>query len=293
MPTHDHAATAPALSAREREELACLLDRARAEEGPDVTSVAIIPAGLTLAGTIVPRRTCTVAGIPVALEVAARYGVTLVPYCRDGDEVAPERSVANVSGDARAVLACERVLLNFLGRLSGVATLTRAYARVFHPTAVFDTRKTTPGWRYLEKYAVRAGGGRNHRMGLDDQFLVKDNHLATLAGASVAYSIANLIERMRAAAPGLAIEIEVENDADFKHAVIAGADIVMLDNWRTEAMRAALAWLATRGPRRVQIEISGGITFPRAPELAGLGADRVSVGALTHSAVGCDFSLEL
>ncbi len=293
MTTPDRDPLPDVLSAPEREELAHLLDRALAEDGPDVTSAALIPAELSLAGTIVPRRPCTVAGIPVAAEAAARYGVRFVPRCRDGDEVRPDDVVAEVSGRARAVLACERVLLNFLGRLSGVATLTRTYVRAFHPTAVFDTRKTTPGWRRLEKYAVRAGGGRNHRMGLYDQFLVKDNHLAILAGEGGAYCLADLAARMRAAAPGLQVEIEVEHDADFRSAVLAGADIVMLDNWRTEDMRAALAWLATREPRRVQIEISGGITLQRAPELAGLGADRVSVGALTHSAVGCDFSLEL
>jgi nicotinate-nucleotide pyrophosphorylase (carboxylating) len=282
-----------ALSPREREELACLLERALAEEGPDATSAALIPGELALAGTIVPRRACTVAGVPVALETAARYGVTFVPRCRDGEELAADAVVAEIAGPARAVLACERVLLNFLGRLSGIATLTRAYVRAFHPTPVFDTRKTTPGWRYLEKYAVRAGGGRNHRMGMNDQFLVKDNHLAALAKAGATLTIADMVARMRAAAPRLAVEIEVENDADFRSAVAAGADIVMLDNWPTEAVRAALAWLATRPGRRPQIELSGGVTFARAPELAGLGADRVSVGALTHGATSCDFSLEL
>ncbi|HAK95585.1 MAG TPA: carboxylating nicotinate-nucleotide diphosphorylase [Planctomycetes bacterium] len=283
----------PGLSAPEREELAFLIDRALAEDGPDRTSAALIPAGLALAATVVSRGACTIAGLPAAAEVAARCGAAFAACCGDGDEVDGGSAVARLSGPARAVLGCERVLLNFLGRLSGIATLTRQYARALHPTPVFDTRKTTPGWRRMEKYAVRAGGGRNHRMGLDDQFLVKDNHLAALAAAAGARPISELVASMRAAAPDLRIEIEVENDADFRAAVVAGADIVMLDNWPTDAMRAAVAWLAARGARRVQVEISGGVTLARAPELAGLGADRVSVGALTHGAVWCDFSLEM
>ncbi|HNR99517.1 MAG TPA: carboxylating nicotinate-nucleotide diphosphorylase [Planctomycetota bacterium] len=283
----------PEFSGPEREELALLVDRALAEDGPDRTSAALIPAGLALAGTIVARGGCILAGLPAAAEVAARCGAAFAARCRDGDEVAPNGAVADLAGSARAVLRCERVLLNFLGRLSGIATLTRRYARALHPTPVFDTRKTTPGWRRLEKYAVRAGGGRNHRLGLDDQFLVKDNHLAALAAAGGARPLHELVAAMRAAAPGLAIEIEVENEDDFRAAVLAGADIVMLDNWTTDAMRAALAWLDTRGARRVRIEISGGVTLARAPELAGLGADRVSVGALTHAAVWCDFALEV
>jgi nicotinate-nucleotide pyrophosphorylase (carboxylating) len=286
-------------SNREREEFILLLEKAIQEDGEDVTSAAVIPAQAAAGGVVVARDPCRVAGLPAAAILSARFDLTFRPLVGEGADVDANTEIVHLAGTVRQVLRAERILLNFLSRLSGVATLTRRYVESFRPTPVYDTRKTTPGWRHLEKYAVRVGGGRNHRLGLDDQILVKDNHFAALLALGEEHDLGAVISRARRfrdARPerlGLAIEVEVLTLADFQEAVRAGADIVMLDNWTTEAVVAALEWIPPQDRRRVQIELSGGITLQRAPELAGLGADRVSVGALTHAVTAVDFSLDI
>ena len=290
---------ARSFDAGEREEFRLLLEEAVREDGPDVTSEALLAPAATLRGSVVARQPCRVAGLPAVAAVCAEFGLDCSLLVDEGADLEAEAAAAAIEGNARKLLGCERILLNFLSRLSGVATLTRRYAERFHPTPVYDTRKTTPGWRRLQKYAVRIGGGRNHRRGLDDQILIKDNHFAALAAAGEHLSIAAIVERARRYRgerpdrSGLRIEVEVETMPAFREAVSAGADIVMLDNWRTAPIIEALAWLGERGRRRVEIELSGGMTLDRAPELARLGADRVSVGALTHSAAAVDFALDI
>jgi nicotinate-nucleotide pyrophosphorylase (carboxylating) len=189
-----------------------------------------------------------------------------------------------VEGAARALLAAERTLLNVLCHLSGIATLTASYVEAAHPAAVLDTRKTTPGWRALEKAAVRAGGGTNHRMGLYDRVLVKDNHLA-LAGAGLAEAVA----RARRDLPGLLVEVEADDLDGVQAGLAAGADWILLDNMDADAMRAAVALVAGRA----RLEASGRMTLERAREAAACGVDAVSVGALTHSAPALDLGLDI
>ncbi len=192
--------------------------------------------------------------------------------------------MADVSGTAQALLVGERTALNFLQRLSGIATRTRQFVdAAAGQITVLDTRKTTPTLRVLEKYAVRAGGGANHRIGLYDAILIKDNHIRAAGG------ITRAIERTRRRQPDLPIEVEAETLAQVDEAVAAGADTILLDNMTTAAIREAVA--SARG--RARLEISGGVTLDRMPELAASGADFVSVGALTHSAPAIDISFEI
>ncbi len=287
------------LTPRERDEALLLLRRAKEEDGPDVTSEAILADDIHVEGDIRAREACLVAGMPVAELLCRDSLISLKALVEDGTTSAAGAVIARVSGGARRVMGAERMLLNFLGRLSGIATLTRRYVEAFRPTPIYDTRKTTPGWRWLEKYAVRVGGGMNHRFGLADQILIKDNHLTALGRGAGAQPIGPIIRqalRFREKHPQrewLKVEVEVENEQDFHEAVEAGAHIVMLDNWTTEKIRTALTWLHKKGPAGIEIEISGGVTLDRGPELGRLGADRISVGALTHAARAIDFSMEL
>ncbi len=205
----------------------------------------------------------------------------------DGEELRKGEIIATITGPTRAILTGERTVLNFLQRLSGVATLTRRYVAALDKrskTKIVDTRKTTPGWRTMEKYAVRVGGGTNHRFGLDDGILIKDNHIAA------AGSIAKAVARARAAAHHLLqVEVEVADLAQVREALAAKADIIMLDNMDMTAMKKAISLIAGRA----LVEISGGVTLDRIPALSRLGADLISVGALTHSAVAVDINLTL
>jgi len=231
-------------------------------------------------------------GIVCGLDVVARVfasidpGAVLEPEYADGDEVdlVPAR-LATVEGPARAVLTGERTALNFLGRLSGIATLTRRYVDAVDGTGavILDTRKTTPGLRALEKHAVRCGGATNHRFGLDDAILVKDNHLRLAGG------IAPAIERLRAAGSGFPIEIEVEDLAGVEVALAAGADRILLDNMPLAELRTAVRLVAGHVP----LEASGGITLSNVRQIAETGVDLISIGALTHSARSLDVSLEV
>jgi nicotinate-nucleotide pyrophosphorylase (carboxylating) len=207
----------------------------------------------------------------------------------DGDELAPDGRAATVRGRASSLLAAERTALNFVQRLSGIATLSRRYHEAVRGTGlrVTDTRKTTPGFRLLEKEAVRAGGAANHRFDLGSGVLIKDNHLA------VAGSIAEAVLRARASAPhGMKIEVEVDSLDQLDAALQAGADIVLLDNFSAADIEEAMRRVRARSPRPL-VEVSGGVTLARLPELARAGVDLASVGALTHSARAMDLALDI
>jgi len=267
-----------------------VIARALAEDlgGGDVTTLATVPAETRAEARIVARAAGVVAGLPVAARVFAhvdrRVEVALV--ARDGERVRPGQSVATLAGPARAILSGERVALNFLQHLSGIATRTARFVERVAGTGarILDTRKTIPGLRLLAKYAVRCGGGQNHRFGLYDGILIKDNHIAA------AGSLAAAVARARALAPHLArVEVEVETLDQVREALAAGADLLLLDNMPLDEMRQAVA--LCRG--RAQTEASGGITEETVRAVAETGVDFISIGALTHSVSALDFSLDL
>lgn len=265
-----------------------LVRRALEEDiGPgDVTTAATVPPGARATAAFLAKSDCVLAGLDVAAEVfrQADAGVRLTPERRDGDACRAGDVIARLSGPAAALVTAERTALNFLQHLSGIATLTRAFVEAAGGrVTVLDTRKTIPTLRALAKYAVRCGGGVNHRAGLFDAVLIKDNHIRLAGGIGPA------VARARDASPGLVIEVETQSLAQVDAAVAAGADIVMLDNLEADAMREAV----NRIGGRARVEISGGVTLDRMPVLVGLGADTVSVGALTHSAPAADISLEI
>jgi len=258
----------------------------------DVTSEATVPPGLRARGRFVARRELVVSGLGAAAAVFYEAGggeVEFVPLAGEGELAGGGAVLAEVAGLARPVLAAERVALNLLMRLCGVATLTRRYAAAVEGTGarIADTRKTTPGLRALEKAAVRAGGGVNHRSGLDDGVLIKDNHLALAGG------VAEAVRRARAAAPHLLrVEVEVESERELREALAAGADAVLLDNMSPEEVRRCVR-VARRERPGVVVEVSGGVDLRTVRAYAEAGADLVSVGALTHSAPAADISLEV
>ena len=260
----------------------------------DVTSQAFSPAGSVSRARIVSRCDCIASGMAVAAEVFRRVDASLVVAARvaEGDPLTPGSVLLEISGSTRSILSGERTALNFLGRLCGIATLSSRFAEAVRGTKVvlLDTRKTTPGWRLLEKQAVKAGGCTNHRIGLHDAVLVKDNHLAALGDI---YLLPPVITRLRAVHPGLPIEIE----ADTLHQVKAllgmqGIDVILLDNMSTAQMTEAVALRNKLAPA-VLLEASGGVTLATVTGLAATGVDRISVGALTHSATNADLSLEI
>ncbi|MCO5168013.1 MAG: carboxylating nicotinate-nucleotide diphosphorylase [Planctomycetes bacterium] len=263
----------------------------------DVTS-RVIPDAAPCRGEVVFREAGVLAGLPIVRRVLARIApnARLEERARDGDRVAARQVVAVITGPAREVLAAERLLLNFLQRLSGTATATRRLVDAVAGTSarVLDTRKTTPGWRLIEKYAVRAGGGHNHRVGLYDQILLKDNHLAVLGGEA---AIAEVVPLARAKAPpGTALELEVTTLDGALSAARAGADIVLLDNFDPphlrEAVEAVRADARARGARPPLLEASGGITLDTIRAFAETGVDRISTGSMTHSARSLDIALD-
>lgn len=254
----------------------------------DVTAAACIPAGQRMAAVFAARRDGRVAGVAcarlamLALDAAARFTVEV----DDGDDVAPGAVIARVEADARALLSAERTALNLLGRLSGVATLTRTYVRAVEGTGarIADTRKTTPGLRALEKHAVKCGGGVNHRFGLDDAILIKDNHVAACGGVGEA------LRRARAHVGHLMkIEVEVDRLDQLEEALLHAPDVVLLDNFCLDDLRAAVA--LAKG--RVVLEASGGVSLETVRAIAETGVDVISVGALTHSAPVLDIGLDV
>ncbi len=271
-----------------------LVERALAEDlgAGDVTAEALVPPDAQATARIVQKQDGVVFGLDAVEEVFRQAGAEgldrMAPEGECRDQVPAD--VAFVAGPARALLAGERTALNLLCHLSGVATLTARFVRAVAGTGatILDTRKTTPGMRALEKAAVAAGGGRNHRMGLYDAFLIKENHIAVAGG------IAEAIDRAREASPEREIEIECRNAAEVAEALEAGADRLLLDNMEQGELRAAVAArdAATEGGRaRAQLEASGGVTLETVGAIAATGVDFVSVGALTHSAPALDLSM--
>jgi nicotinate-nucleotide pyrophosphorylase len=256
--------------------------------GVDVTSVATVPEGQRAALDLTARAAGVVAGLPVAgrvfeLESGGDSAVTIVRG--DGERVEPGDVVLTVRGRTRSLLVCERTALNLLCHLSGVATATAAWAQALEGTGarVRDTRKTTPGLRALEKYAVRCGGGVNHRMGLWDAALVKDNHVVAAGGVAEAF------RAVRAQFPGVPVEVEVDSLEQLAEVVAAGADLVLLDNFTPEQTTEAVRQVAGR----CQLESSGGLRLDVARAYAETGVDYLAVGALTHSAPVLDIGADL
>jgi len=250
----------------------------------DVTSKALISRDLVAQGRLASRVEGVFAGRAVGDEVIRQCGIAVTWYAADGDAIHPGTVIAEVSGPAQGLLAAERTLLNLISHLSGVATLTRSYVDVCGDCAVLDTRKTTAGLRALEKAAVVAGGGVNHRFGLFDRVLVKDNHLA-LAGAG----LLDAIGRVRRQWPDLLVEVEADDLVGVRRALDAGADWILLDNMAPDQMRAAVAEVNGRA----RTEGSGRMNLERAAQAAACGIDAISVGALTHSAPALDIGLDL
>jgi nicotinate-nucleotide pyrophosphorylase (carboxylating) len=255
----------------------------------DVSSIATIPEDTKARVVVVARKAGTIAGLPLVAACFEKLSpaIKIKSQARDGDTVKAGTALMTLSGDARAILAAERTALNFLGHLSGIATATSAYVRKIGKakTRICCTRKTTPGLRALEKYAVRCGGGFNHRFGLDDAMLIKDNHIA------VAGSIRAVLQRAKAKAGHLVkIEIEVDSLKQLEEVLASGlADVVMLDNFSVATMKKAVKLVAGR----LVIEASGGITLDNIAAIAATGVDYASSGALTHSAPNLDVALDI
>jgi nicotinate-nucleotide pyrophosphorylase (carboxylating) len=252
----------------------------------DATSAATVARGIRARGTIIAKGDIVVAGIDVAAETFRQLDPqsAFEVLWGDGSRVQPGETVAHVRGDAHALLEAERTALNFLQRLSGIATLTAKFVDAARGgITILDTRKTTPGFRVLEKYAVRCGGGSNHRPRLDDGILIKDNHKRLAGGIGAAARSA--MEK----GAGLPVEVEVENLDELDEVLKTGVPRILLDNFTTYDIREAVK----RVNGRADIEISGGVTLERIPELATTGAQYVSIGALTHSAPAADLSFEL
>ena len=271
-----------------------IIRRALAEDGVfnDITTSALVPPEQSGDGVLLVKEDGVIAGLPVAAAVFAEVdaGIALTPCVQEGARVAAGTQIARLRGRYASLLRGERVALNLLQRLSGIATMAARAAEAVAglPVRIVDTRKTTPGLRPLEKYAVRVGGAHNHRYNLADGVLIKDNHLAALRAQ--ANGIAEAVARARAAVPHtIRIELEVTNLAEVEEALAAGADIILLDNMSPEQMRAAVE--RCRG--RALTEASGGITLATIREVAETGVDLISLGALTHSAKALDISLEL
>jgi nicotinate-nucleotide pyrophosphorylase (carboxylating) len=258
--------------------------------GPDVTSAATAPAHARATAEVAAREPGVLAGLPVALAVLDAAGIppeAAEPAAGDGDRIEKGAAVLRIEAPLRELLGAERTLLNFLTHLSGIATATRAWADALAGTgcAVRDTRKTLPGLRQLEKYAVRCGGGLNHRMGLGDAALIKDNHVAAAGG------VAPAIKAVRAVAPGLPLEVECDDLDQVQEALDAGAELILLDNMGLAALRAAVG--LARGYPSVRLEASGGLRLDQARAVAETGVDFVAVGALTHSSPALDLGLDL
>jgi nicotinate-nucleotide pyrophosphorylase (carboxylating) len=290
------------------EDIAELILRARDEDmrGDDVTSRLLIPAEQQGVGLVVQKQRGVVAGLPIVPMVCSIYDERLKvePVGGSIDEVegrftaTPARTpVMKISGPLRSLLSAERVVLNFLQRLSGIATQTHTYVEAIRGTSarIYDTRKTTPGWRLLEKYAVRAGGGMNHRMGLYDGLLVKDNHIAAIPLANLAAELSKIVKTSRDEAPKRFIQIEVDRLDQLREVLkVDRIDSILLDNMNCETMREAVRLRDAAGRKgQVALEASGGINMQTVRAIAETGVERISVGALTHSAVALDLGLDV
>jgi nicotinate-nucleotide pyrophosphorylase (carboxylating) len=274
-------------------ELESLIDVALGEDlrfGPDVTSEATIAPDQKAEAEVVARQSGIVCGLLVAIAVLEAVSFPLAgvtPVRQDGDIIALGDSVLHLSGPLRPLLLAERTMLNFMTHMSGIATATNAWVRALEGThcVVRDTRKTTPGLRQLEKYSVRCGGGTNHRMGLGDAALIKDNHIAAAGG------ITKAIAAIRSSNPTIVLEVECDTLDQVREAVDAQCSLILLDNMDTDTIGAAVA-IARRSPT-TQVEASGGMTIERARSVAEAGVDYIAVGSLTHSVVALDLGLDM
>ena len=273
-----------------REQVGDLVRAALEEDGAfnDITTIATVRTDRRARAGLVARQSGTLAGVPLALETFRLLDpkVSMRVDAEDGRHVSKGDGVVYITGHARAMLAAERVALNFLQHLSGVATLTARFVDAVRGThaRILDTRKTTPGWRSLEKYAVRAGGGANHRMDLSSSVLIKDNHLAAVDG-----NIALAVQRAREIAPrGAKVEVECTTLAQVQACVDAGADIILLDNMPLDVMRECVRLVHGRA----QLEASGGVNLATVRAIAETGVDMISVGALTHSAPAMNLAVD-
>lgn len=286
------------LTAEERTAAETLIGLALAEdlgsEG-DVTSTILIPESARGRVQIVARQSGVLAGLPLVQLVFARVDrrIEVAPCRQDGDRLSPGTIVADVSGPVRSLLTGERTMLNFMTHLSGVATLTRKFvdAVAGTSTVLLDTRKTLPGYRRLQKYAVRCGGGVNHRLGLYDAILIKDNHLAAWTADGQRPLGAAIAAARQAARPGMTVEVEVDSLRQLTAALAAGPDIVLLDNMDVPTLRAAVR-LRNEAAPAVRLEASGGVTLATVRSIAETGVDRISCGALTHSAPALDLAFD-
>jgi len=262
----------------------------------DITSSVIFEKDANLLAHITAKEKCVLTGIDVVKWIfdAVDEKIVLAPLSKDGDMVKKDKRILSVKGSAKNILSAERVVLNFLGHLSGIATITDSFVKEVKGTnaKIFDTRKTIPGLRELEKYAVNVGGGCNHRMGLYDGIMIKDNHLAGLRYQVKSLKLQNIKDSvMKFKSRGYKnIEVEVENLAEFREALESGADIIMLDNMKPEEIKKAVK---LKKGSKVILEASGGIGLENVKKIARTGVDRISVGKLTHSAPSIDFSLEI
>ncbi|MFC1621533.1 carboxylating nicotinate-nucleotide diphosphorylase [Candidatus Omnitrophota bacterium] len=255
----------------------------------DITSGAIFEKDMIVLADIVAKEECVLCGMDVAKWTFTALDERIIfrPIYNDGATIKKGKKIASIKGSVKNILTCERIALNFISRLSGISTLAADFVKKAKKTKIFDTRKTMPGLRILEKYAVRVAGGYNHRMGLWDQILIKDNHL-TLC------SIEDAVRRAKDK-HYKNIEVEVDNLKDFRKALDSGADIVMLDNMKVEDIKKAVKMgsrLKALGSRPL-LEVSGGVNMDNVAKIAKTGVDRISIGALTHSAPAVDFSLEI
>ena len=257
----------------------------------DVTTIATVPEESVSRARMVAREPLVLSGIEFAETAFRELSPTLQieRMASDGQRTEAGTTLLSIEGSTRAILSAERVALNFVQRLSGVATLTAQFVEAIKGTSaqILDTRKTTPGWRSFEKYAVKCGGGANHRIGLYDQVLIKDNHLAALATEPPS-AIEAAVRRARARFPGLLVEVEADTPAQVEQALLAGADIILLDNMTLDEMRAAVFW--AKG--KAKTEASGGVRLSTVRAIAETGVDFISVGALTHSACAVDIALD-
>ena len=262
------------------------------DKAGDVTTKAFIPPELMMQAYFVTRQECVFCGFPVLVELFKMLDpdLKLVANVEEGKFCLPYTRLASITGSAQSILTGERTALNFIQRLSGIATITRKYVEALNSSSTWllDTRKTTPGWRNLEKYAVMTGGGHNHRQGLYDQVMIKDNHreLAKLRGKD---SIQQAVALARAKYPQLIIEVEADTMDDVCAAIEAKADVIMLDNMDNAAIEKALKLIGGKA----KTEASGGITLERLPSMSNLGLTYISSGALTHSAPSIDIGLDM
>jgi nicotinate-nucleotide pyrophosphorylase (carboxylating) len=258
----------------------------------DVTTSALFPRRTPGRAAITAQQDLVVAGLAAAVQsfLAVDASLVVTPLCKEGELLAPHQPLMRIEGDGRSILMAERVALNFLQHLSGIATLTRKFCDAVrdYPVTILDTRKTLPGLRVLEKWAVTLGGGQNHRRSLGDGILIKDNHLALLKAQKKGIREACRQARKRAS-DNLSVIVEVESLADVRQAVAGKADVILLDNMTPQMVRQAVAIIR----ERALVEVSGGITLKNVREMAAAGPEFISIGALTHSAPAATLSLEL